>query len=83
MAKMKADGSFPSASGPRTLLVTCDQVVVHSGRILEKPESNDECRSYIRCGMQVLCKASRFEFLSQTCQGGGQLSTVRTMSLTQ
>jgi septum formation protein len=31
-----------------SFLVTCDQVVVHEGRILEKPESADEARAMIR-----------------------------------
>jgi len=30
------------------LLVTSDQVVVHEGKILEKPESADEARSFIK-----------------------------------
>jgi len=30
-----------------TLLVTSDQVVVHEGRILEKPESEEEARAFI------------------------------------
>ena len=30
-----------------TLLITCDQVVVHEGRILEKPESEEEVRENV------------------------------------
>lgn len=46
IAKMKALGSEED----RTLngmLITCDQVVVHENRILEKPESLEEARSFI------------------------------------
>jgi septum formation protein len=36
-----------SPSSP-SYLITCDQVVVHEGRILEKPETADEARAMIR-----------------------------------
>eukprot|EP00291_Cryptomonas_curvata_P012314 CAMPEP_0172192850 /NCGR_PEP_ID=MMETSP1050-20130122/24592_1 /TAXON_ID=233186 /ORGANISM="Cryptomonas curvata, Strain CCAP979/52" /LENGTH=147 /DNA_ID=CAMNT_0012868269 /DNA_START=139 /DNA_END=578 /DNA_ORIENTATION=- len=36
------------ASGDTTLLLTCDQVVVHDNKILEKPESKDQAREFIR-----------------------------------
>ena len=32
----------------QTLLITCDQVVVHEGRILEKPEDDAEARKFIQ-----------------------------------
>ena len=38
-------GQWPLAVG--TMLVTCDQVVVHEGKVREKPESTDEARSFI------------------------------------
>lgn len=47
LAKAKADALMPQLEArpaqerPR-FLITCDQVVVHKGRILEKPESADE-----------------------------------------
>jgi septum formation protein len=37
-----------AATTTTSYLVTCDQVVVHEGRILEKPESADEARAMIR-----------------------------------
>jgi len=37
-----------AASGSTSYLITCDQVVVHEGRILEKPETADEARAMIR-----------------------------------
>ena len=43
MAKMKA-----AQDHQKGLLITCDQVVVHDDRILEKPESEEECRAFIR-----------------------------------
>ena len=41
-------GSGDSSGSPGPLLLTCDQVVVHEGRILEKPENDAECREWIR-----------------------------------
>ena len=38
-------GQWPLAVD--TMLVTCDQVVVHEGKVREKPESVDEARSFI------------------------------------
>lgn len=43
-----AGGASPSGGGGGCLLITCDQVVVHEGRILEKPEDADEARAFIR-----------------------------------
>ena len=40
------DGQWPIAKD--TMLVTCDQVVVHDGVVREKPESKDEAREFIR-----------------------------------
>lgn len=34
--------------GPRSLLVTSDQVISHAGRVREKPRSAEECREYLR-----------------------------------
>ena len=63
VTKMRGDGSMPAparltpGSGTASeggcgeedaFLITCDQVVLHAGRILEKPESEDECRQFIR-----------------------------------
>ena len=56
LAKAKADALMPQLMGrpaherPR-FLITCDQVVVHKGRILEKPENTDEVSwsSYLSC----------------------------------
>jgi len=42
----RAPASAPSKTS--SYLVTCDQVVVHEGVILEKPESADEARAMIR-----------------------------------
>lgn len=36
-----------SSSGRDLILITCDQVVTHEGRILEKPENEAEARSFI------------------------------------
>lgn len=41
-------GSAPAATQRGPLLITCDQVVVHQGRILEKPEDEVQCREFIR-----------------------------------
>ncbi len=35
-----------AVDGP--FLITCDQVVVHQENILEKPETAEECRKFIR-----------------------------------
>ena len=40
------DGQWPIAKD--TMLVTCDQVVVHDGVVREKPESKDQAREFIR-----------------------------------
>lgn len=45
MAKVKASSQDQPENG---LLITCDQVVVHDNKILEKPESEEECRAFIR-----------------------------------
>lgn len=37
-----------SASGHNCYLVTCDQVVVHEGNILEKPSTIEEAKSWIQ-----------------------------------
>lgn len=42
--KLKLNGD-PSLEN--VLLITCDQVVVHNGNILEKPTSKDEARQFI------------------------------------
>ena len=50
LAKAKADALMPQLKArpaqeqPR-FLITCDQVVVHKGRVLEKPESANEVSS--------------------------------------
>ena len=46
VAKMRA--TSPQLQDHQGLLITCDQVVVHEGKILEKPENKDECRAMIR-----------------------------------
>jgi septum formation protein len=46
LAKMKT--SPQDHQQDQGLLITCDQVVVHDNRILEKPESEEECRAFIR-----------------------------------
>ena len=54
LAKAKADALMPQLMDrpaherPR-FLITCDQVVVHKGKILEKPQNADEvgCLRYI------------------------------------
>ncbi len=44
-----APGAAPAAAAAAAaLLITADQVVVHRGAILEKPESANEARSFIR-----------------------------------
>jgi len=53
LARAKADALMPQlearpAEERPKFLITCDQVVVHQGRILEKPENADEVG-------QVLC----------------------------
>lgn len=58
VAKLRAAAAAAAATGdaanasattpPPSYLITCDQVVVHEGRILEKPESADEARAMIR-----------------------------------
>lgn len=47
LAKLhEQDAGSATQRGP--LLITCDQVVVHQGRILEKPEDEVQCREFIR-----------------------------------
>lgn len=43
----KLAGTQQPGQAPAGLLVTCDQVVVHEGRILEKPEDAGEAREFI------------------------------------
>ena len=48
-ARLAAATPAPAAAPPLpALLITSDQVVVHRGVILEKPESADEARRFIR-----------------------------------
>ncbi|GAX76057.1 hypothetical protein CEUSTIGMA_g3500.t1 [Chlamydomonas eustigma] len=49
-AETSTSGSISSSEDHNTnaYLITCDQVVVHGGRILEKPENENECREFIR-----------------------------------
>ena len=49
LSEAKAAAILPRLAGRpgHTLLITCDQVVVHRGRILEKPESVEEARAFI------------------------------------
>jgi septum formation protein len=48
-AETSASGSVPSSNhNANTYLITCDQVVVHGGKILEKPENEEECWQFIR-----------------------------------
>lgn len=42
IAKLQANGSTPTG-----FLITCDQVVTHEGRILEKPNDAEEARRFI------------------------------------
>ena len=37
-----------ASDGPRRLLITCDQVVVHRGCVREKPSDAEEAREFIR-----------------------------------
>jgi septum formation protein len=46
-AAAAAAAAAPTDENP-AYLITCDQVVVHEGKILEKPESADEARAMIR-----------------------------------
>lgn len=51
LAEAKAEAILPQLQsmepGPDVILITCDQVVTHEGRILEKPEDEAEARRYI------------------------------------
>eukprot|EP00955_Chlamydomonas_euryale_P119201 366578-Chlamydomonas_euryale.AAC.1 len=49
LARMDASERATAGDGRGPFLLTCDQVVVYQGRILEKPEDQEECRSFIRC----------------------------------
>lgn len=54
LAKAKADALMPqlqsnSAQEKPAFLITCDQVVVHKGRILEKPQTADEVSFCLFC----------------------------------
>jgi septum formation protein len=46
-ARSSGGGGAATSSGGPTFLITCDQVVVHEGRILEKPEDAAEARAFI------------------------------------
>lgn len=52
VAKLRSAEAAPASSSAAntapSYLITCDQVVVHEGRILEKPETADEARAMIR-----------------------------------
>mmetsp|Transcript_36397 Transcript_36397/g.107449 ORF Transcript_36397/g.107449 Transcript_36397/m.107449 type:complete len:222 (-) Transcript_36397:620-1285(-) len=48
LARMDASERATAGDGRGPFLLTCDQVVVYQGRILEKPEDQEECRSFIR-----------------------------------
>ena len=47
LAHAKADAILDDGGLTHGYLITCDQVVVHEGRILEKPESEEEAREMI------------------------------------
>ncbi|KAI9144653.1 inosine triphosphate pyrophosphatase-like protein [Paraphysoderma sedebokerense] len=47
IAKEKAKALIPEILEP-SLLITSDQVVVYDGRIREKPETEEECKKYLR-----------------------------------
>ncbi len=66
LAKAKADALMPrlmdrpAHERPR-FLITCDQVVVHKGKILEKPQNADEvgCYATVMTSLDVMhCDAS-------------------------
>ena len=46
LERMKKEGDEEGKR--RTLLITCDQVVVFDGKIREKPESEEEARMFMR-----------------------------------
>jgi predicted house-cleaning NTP pyrophosphatase (Maf/HAM1 superfamily) len=46
-AAAAAGGGVAAAAPPAGLLLTCDQVVVHEGRILEKPADEAEAREFV------------------------------------
>jgi len=52
LARAKAEALLPHLparlDGKTVLLLTADQVVVHEGRVLEKPDSEDEARAFVR-----------------------------------
>lgn len=47
-AKSVGDDDLTSFDTTRSLLITCDQVVVHEGAIREKPESEAQARLFVR-----------------------------------
>ena len=47
LGRAKAAAIIARHPGEPGFLITCDQVVVHQGRILEKPESPQQCREFI------------------------------------
>ena len=47
-AKSVGDDDVTSFDTTRSLLITCDQVVVHEGAIREKPESEAQARLFVR-----------------------------------
>ena len=47
-AKSVGDDDVTSFDTKRSLLITCDQVVVHEGAIREKPESEAQARLFVR-----------------------------------
>ncbi|KAL2913347.1 hypothetical protein HK105_207092 [Polyrhizophydium stewartii] len=55
VANAKADALLAQlpAGTPPSLLVACDQVTSFQGRVREKPESEDECREYLRSYVQA------------------------------
>ncbi len=48
IAYAKANALLPALEGRAALLITCDQVGVFEGKILEKPVDGDEARMFLR-----------------------------------
>ncbi|CAL5225447.1 g8265 [Coccomyxa viridis] len=80
LAKAKADALMPQLMDrpaherPR-FLITCDQVVVHKGKVLEKPQNADEVRQFVS-GYSAAPPSTVGSVLVQDISSGGQYSAV-------
>ena len=48
ICKAKSAALLDQLCSSKVILITCDQVINYQGTIREKPQSHDECRSYMK-----------------------------------